>query len=326
MTNTPAFDVVLALLNSGQITHEQIDALRAAAPSRASRTHGEHFDHALHECPPASLSTYKTNFRRLSERFGDKALCEVSTAELEALANEIREQCIRDGGIGIGAQTSFVHGARFYYRIAVKDGVLDINPAAALVLPRKRRRVRRALTEVELTEIYQIVLETSQDALLDLMLLDFHRETAARRGGAVALRLADINLPRMSVLLREKGGHEREVPVSVALLERMMQTAARRGARRPGDAVFRYRNGDPLTRRRYNTIFKHVQQNLDWALRLGVTVHWFRHTTLSDVAAATGVRVAAAYAGHVERSVTDIYTVPTFEQLAEAHRLIFPDA
>jgi site-specific recombinase XerD len=81
----------------------------------------------------------------------------------------------------------------------------------------------------------------------------------------------------------------------------------------------------PLTRRRYNSLFERVQDALPWAARLGVSVHWLRHTTLTDISNAAGSRVAALYAGHEERSVTDVYTVPTFDDLRRAHDLVFPD-
>lgn len=320
--NSPASEFVRELVRSGQISVAELSDLSITAP-RTRRSHIEHFDRALEECPGASRSTYKTNFRRLSERFGEKPLDLVTTNELKDLGKAVFALSIRNGGIGIGAQSSFVHSARFYYRIAIADGVLRDNPAQGLELPRRRRRVRRALTEAELTAVYETVLDTSRDPTLDMLLLDFHRETGARRGGAVALRISDVNPARPSVLLREKGGHEREIPASLNLIRRMLATAERRGAKTPNDAVFRYRNGDALTRRRYNTVFGHVQRELEWARRLHVSIHWFRHTTLSDVAAASGIRVAAAFAGHEDRTVTDVYTTPTFEDLLRGHRMIF---
>ena len=78
-----------------------------------------------------------------------------------------------------------------------------------------------------------------------------------------------------------------------------------------------------MSRRRYNSIFDRVQRRLPWAANLGVSIHWLRHTTLTDVSNAAGPRIAAAYAGHLDRSVTDIYTTPSFEDLRAAHTLIF---
>ncbi len=322
MTTTGA-DLISALLRTGQITVSDLAILQSESQPTFSRSHLAHYERAIAECPRASLSSYKTNFRRLAERFADVGVDAVTTAELSVLGQQIHAKSVADGGIGIGAESSFIHSARFFYRVAITDGVLRDNPAANLKMPRARRRVRRALSESELHDIYRVVMETSQDPSLDILLLDFHRETAARRGGAVALRICDINLARRSVLLREKGGHEREAPASQDLLTRILTLAQRRNGTSGQDAAFRYRNGQGLTRRRYNTIFKHVQQHLPWAMRVGVSVHWFRHTTLSDISTVAGIRVAAAYAGHLDRTVTDIYTVPAFEELLAAHRQVF---
>lgn len=316
-------DLIRMLVESGHISAADLIDAQTVIDLVPHRSHTEHYERAIAECPAASLSTYKTNFRRLVERFGGQGLNEVTTEQLVVMGRDIFEGSIASGGIGLGAQSSFIHSARFFYRIAMEDGAVRSNPAAGVQLPRRRRRVRRALSERELRDVYDTVIETSQDVRLDILLLDFHRETAARRGGAIALRMCDINIDRSSVLLREKGGHEREVPASRELLRRMLELAARRGALDSIDSVFRYRNGSCLTRRRYNTIFKHVQQRVPWASRLGVSIHWFRHTTLSDIAAAAGIRVAAAYAGHLEQSVTDVYTVPTFEDLVVAHQRVF---
>ena len=108
-------------------------------------------------------------------------------------------------------------------------------------MPARRRRVRRALSSEELTEVYRIVGSTGNDPVLDLLILDFHRETAARMGGALQLRLCDINPSRGSVLLREKYGHEREVPASQQLLDRLLHLNAQRSTSHSAEAILRYR-------------------------------------------------------------------------------------
>lgn len=320
---TSAQELVQTLIDSGHLTLADIRVLNAPQVAIQERTHVEHLPRALAECLPSSLRTYRTTFRVLVREFGDVPLTAVTHRQLSELAREVFDKSVSKGGIGVGAQTGFIHGARFFYRVAVKDGLLLENPAMSLILPKKRRRVRRALTTDELTQIHDAVLATSRDLELDLMLLDFHRETAARQAGAIALRIMDININRPSVLLREKGGHEREVPISAMLAHRLLDHSRSRGGVTPEDSVFRYRKETPVTRRRYNTLFGRVQDVLPWAKRLGVSSHWYRHTTLSDIAAVAGVRVASAYAGHADRSVIDVYTVPTFEDLKAAHNAVF---
>ena len=120
-------------------------------------------------------------------------------------------------------------GLRLLLR-AVALEVIRTNPAAAMRTPPRNRRARRALEGWEMAEIAQCTGLHSADPELDLLLLSFHRETAARQGGALGLRIGDIRLDRPSVLLLEKGNKEREVPASTTLLRRMLSLASDRGA------------------------------------------------------------------------------------------------
>lgn len=319
--------ILRTLLNGGAITADDLRLvlLEPTATSNAEPTHSEFVRTVENVCPPASLRTYRTTFRRLVVEFGNIPVDLIQTTDLAVLGARLRDAVSVSGrGTGRGAEEGFIHGARMFYRVCVDHGHRRDNPGLALRIPRGAPRVRRALTTDELNALYSTVAQTSNDVDLDLLLLDFHRETAARRGGAIALRIRDLNHQRGSVLLREKGNTERETPCSREILERIITLWRLRTSVKDDDGAFRYRNGSPLTRRRYNTIFDKVQEHLDWAERLGVSAHWIRHTTLTDVSKATNGRIAAAYAGHVSSSTTDGYTVPTFEDLVASHDLVFP--
>ena len=58
---------------------------------------------------------------------------------------------------------------------------------------------------------------------------------------------------------------------------------------------------------------------------LGVSLHWIRYSTLTDIRMSSGERVASAYAGHGDQSggITGLYTRATFEELRAAHRHLF---
>jgi hypothetical protein len=89
--------------------------------------------------------------------------------------------------------------------------------------------------------------------------------------------------------------------------------------------IFHYRDGSRLTERRFDTIFQRLGQHLPWARALGVSLHWIRYTTLTDIRLVAGERVAAAYAGHNDDAggVTTIYTRATFDELQAAHHRLF---
>lgn len=302
---------------------------------RIARTLGESAVPTIGDFAPSATAlltgrtatTYRHHIERLVRELGDQRLDRVSTLELEQLAVDTRLDAVRlhDGRHGFGAQESFVNATRFVFACALKAGHLRENPAAGLQRPRRRRSVRRALSSEELQALFQAVLATSRDPELDILLLAFARETACRREGILNLRLRDLQTTP-SVLLYEKFDEEREIPVTAGLRAALL---AHHAARRDGgDAVFRYRNGSRLTDRRFDTLFQRVGRQLPWVHTLGVSLHWIRYSTLTDVRMLAGERVAAAYAGHGDSSggVTSIYTRATFAELQDVHRRLFGPA
>jgi integrase len=96
-----------------------------------------------------------------------------------------------------------------------------------------------------------------------------------------------------------------------------------RGAVEEESRVFRFDNGNPLTKKRYETLWKRVGANVRSAQVLGVSTHWLRHTTLTWVERNFGVAVARAYAGHAEptsnhQGVTHVYVKATLTEVATA--------
>ena len=271
-----------------------------------------------------TLETYRHHLDTLIAAIGSKHLDEISLLDLEQLAVRVRQTALdRQQSLhGFGAQESFVNATRFAFNCAVKAGHLRENPAARLERPRRRRSTRRALSGDELSAIFDATLHTSRDPELDLLILAFARETACRREGIINLTVDDLH-PAPSARLYEKFDERREVPLSIELDEALRTHAMKRGG--AAGSVFRYRNGDPVTDRRFDTLFQRIGDHLPWVRSLGISLHWIRYTTLTDVRIASGERVAAAYAGHSDDAggVTAIYTRATFDELQAAHHLLF---
>lgn len=156
---------------------------------------------------------------------------------------------------------------------------------------------------------------TSHDPDLDLLLVRFHLESGARREGALNLTLGRLDHRRATVWLDEKFDIEREQPVSPSLLAEIEAHARSRGATKPEDPVFRTARGVPISRRRYNTLFNHVQAALPWTDRTPVTAHVLRHTTATAVERIAGHAVAEAFLGHAP---TSVYTKARIEEVAAA--------
>jgi site-specific recombinase XerD len=199
--------------------------------------------------------------------WADRRLDEIVASEIEAMqrtaaATARPRRTSRQGRYA---------AARALYLRAIADGLIDPNasPAHQVSKPRRLPSNRRALTTRELTAINLAARCSGNDPILDALLLRFHTETAARRGGALAIQLDDLDPNQCLVRLTEKGGTSRWQPVSPSLASCLVEHAAARGA----DQLFRYRNGRPITSRRYDHLWRRLGQQLPWVSAQGVSTH-----------------------------------------------------
>jgi site-specific recombinase XerD len=293
-------------------------------------------------CPRKSLPTYRAGFERLIQRFGSFPLDGVQLTDLEKQRDDVREEVGRKrvadaiargkhlrsydpDAHGHGAAENYVRSVRFFFRVTVKEDLLSRSPAQELTAPPRPDAPERALTESELEDLRRIAETTGRDPELDLLILDFLRHTAARREGVLNLYLTHLHIEQQAVTLTEKRGRARTLPLSSAMLRRLLTFAKSRGATAPHDAVFRYSSGTPITRRRFNSLFDRLDRHCTWSDQLDVGAHWLRHTTLSDLAAASDQRVAGAYAGHRpgRRATIERYSHVEFDDLVDAYELLF---
>jgi integrase len=273
---------------------------------------------------PASCRTYGTYWARMAEVWGDWPLDMVVATDVEAL----QRSCIqtarqrRNGRGGRHAGENVISAARAFFTRAIADGLIPAgrSPAHQISKPRRLPSPRRALTATELAEINVVARTSGNDVVLDALLLRLHTETACRRGGALALRLMDLDVGRSLVRLREKGETLRWQPVTLDLATRLHQHATHRGAVLPADHLLRYRNGHPLTSRRYDQLWKRLGQRLPWVAAQCVSTHWLRHTTLTWVERNFGYGIARAYAGHTDSTgpATTTYIKADLQAVATA--------
>jgi integrase len=313
MTNSPSHSApvdiaaVLSLLSNPEVAAAVAAATAGPAQPAPIPTVADYLPTVQQAARSTISRTYTSYWRLLVEHLGHKRLDQVRTTDLRALANTARTGARkrRNSRGGVSAEENCVAAVRAFFRCAVEDGYLEVNPAAAVDKPRRLPSPRRALTAQEYAELDAVTRSGGDDPVLDTLLLRFHSETGARRGGALSLTLADLDESACQVRLHEKGGTSRWQPVSATLLAALTQHAAVRGATQPGDSVFRYRPrkgsnvGAPLTQRRYNTLTNRWQRALPWARTYGVSPHWLRHTAVTAAERISGsYGVARAFAGH----------------------------
>ncbi|WP_306215626.1 tyrosine-type recombinase/integrase [Actinoplanes sp. RD1] len=298
-------DLQLAQPQTAVTVNDYLPRVRAAASTSSNRTYGSYWN-------------------RMSAAWGERPVASIAATDVEAFqrrcARTSRQR--RNGRGGRQAGENAVAAARAFFSRAIADGLIatGASPAHQVAKPRRLPSPRRALTPDEITEINQVARSSGNDAVLDALLLRLHTETACRRGGALALRLMDLDTARGLVRLREKGETLRWQPVTLALAERLADHAASRGAVAPADGLLRYRDGRALTSRRYDHLWKRLGDRLPWVAAQSISTHWLRHTTLTWVERNFGYGIARAYAGHTDNTgpATTTYIKADLQAVATA--------
>lgn len=128
-------------------------------------------------------------------------------------------------------------------------------------------------------------------------------ETGLRRCEVAALRRDDVHGPAGSraLVICGKGGHERTIPITDELAERLLQSGS--------EYIFPNPWGGPLSPSRFGAILR-------TGLPPGFTPHTLRHRFGTVVYQATGdIRVAQELLGHASPVTTAIYTQVSGEAL-----------
>jgi integrase/recombinase XerC len=248
---------------------------------------------------------YGSYWNRVVEQWGTRCLDEPTPSEIRHLMTLVKADAVqrRNSRRGRSSQEHLVAAFRCLYKRAEDDGLINErdNPARKVAKPRRLPSTRRAVADTRLAEINQVAATTGDDPELDTLILRLRTETACRRGGALALRPADLDREQCLVLLREKGETVRWQPVSPTLMAGLVRHAEERHA--PADGrLLRYRDGRPVTYRRYDGLWVRIGRHLPWVRTQQISTHWLRHTTLTWVERNFGFAVAHAYAGHTNSS------------------------
>jgi len=271
-----------------------------------------------------SARVYGTYWKQILLRWGQRHLDEVTASDIQAMLEYIKTNALerRTSRGGRSAGETFIASIRCIYRHAEKDALIDerANPARKVTKPRRLPSNRRALPDARLEDVNRVASTTGNDPELDSLLIRLHLETAIRRGGALNLRLKDLDRSQCLIHVREKGGTDRWQPVSPTLMTHLLAHAEQRGATDPVGPLLRFASGRPLTKRRYDSLWERIRGHLSWADSQMVSTHWLRHTTLTWVERNFGFAIAHTYAGHTAESdnATATYVKASIEDIATA--------
>ncbi len=290
----------------------------------AAPTFAEYLPIVRKAAGPGANRTYGSYWDRIHDAYATRHLDEVVATDIEILMRETMANTVqrRNSRGGTSAGEHLLAAMRALYTHAIADGRVHprCNPAAVVAKPRRPANDRRALSNPELTQINHVAATTGDDPVLDTLILRIHHETACRRQAAILLQEDDLDEQWHLLRLREKNNAIRWQPISPTLTRALTEHRAHRGTGHPSPAsLLHYRNGDPLTTRRYDHLWERIGSELPWVAAQNISTHWIRHTTLTWVERHYGHAIARAYASHKSNDdTTSVYTKANLTEVATA--------
>ena len=281
-----------------------------------------------------TLKSYRRDLRRYLAFLGDRGVTDPATVD-EATVSAFR-MALREGDadhkpLSAGSAARTVGAVRGFHRLAVREGLTQVDPSASVKPPAPAKRLPKALPIGDVEAILAAAgAPGTALALRDRALLEVLYGTGARISEAVGLDVDDLDLGQGSVLLRGKGSKERMVPVGSyaseavsAYLVRARPTLS--GVGKGNAAMFLNARGGRLSRQSAWTVLVKAAE------RAGVTAevspHTLRHsfaTHLLDGGA--DVRVVQELLGHASVTTTQVYTLVTVDKLREVYSTAHPRA
>lgn len=309
------------------------DPATSTGLARAVRTYLDHL--AVERGLAANtLSSYRRDLRRYLEHLdahGIGTLDEVTEATVSDFLMRLREGDADHPPLGASSAARTVVAVRGFHKFAVRDGLAQTDPAAAVRPPSPAKRLPKALPLSDVEAILEAAGAPGTTlALRDRALLEVLYGTGARISEAVGLDVDDLDLEDGTVLLRGKGSKQRLVPVGSFAREAVTAYLVRGrpelvAAGRGTPAMFLNARGGRLSRQSAWAVLSRAVQ------RAGVTRHVSPHTMRHSFAThllegGADVRVVQELLGHASVTTTQVYTLVTVDNLREVFATAHPRA
>ena len=233
---------------------------------------------------------------------------------------------------------------RGFYRFAYGDGIIPVDVAAHIDLPRQPRLLPDTLTVEEVDRLLEAAGQAPPDgarptdadgvALRNRALLELLYAAGLRVSEALGLDREDISGKERTVRVIGKGDRERVVPVGDVALgwidrylawPRAAWLAEAGEPDGPGTPLFVTRRGSRLARQ---AAFRAVKDAAEAAgLHARVSPHTLRHSFATHLLEGDAdLRVVQELLGHASIATTQLYTHVTGERIREVYARAHPRA
>ncbi len=279
-----------------------------------------------------TLTSYRRDLRAFDAFLRNRSvpLVDARTADLADHIAHLRAQQKAPASI-----TRAAVAVRSMYRFLAEEGVIDVDPAADLEVPRVPAGLPKALSETEVGALIDSVSGDDALSLRDRAILEVLYGTGVRISELTGLSLHDLDLDGGLVRVLGKGSKERVVPVGRMAREALgvwlgpngrPRLEPDRWARRDdADALFLNQRGGRLRRQGAWAMVTARGDRVGLAGRL--SPHVLRHSCATHMLDhGADIRAVQELLGHASISTTQIYTMVSTERIWQVYADSHPRA
>jgi integrase/recombinase XerC len=229
-----------------------------------------------------------------------------------------------------------VSALRTFTRYLRREGLIDADPAALAVAPKREQKVPAHLSVDEMGQLLGTPDTSTPLGRRDRAILELFYASGIRLSELVALDLEDVDLSGRMVRVMGKGRKERIVPFNTSTEKSLRKWYAdrallaqgekrKRRSTESGTPLFVNARGGRLTGRSVQRLVGRYVSSC--STRFGISPHALRHSFATHLLqAGADLRAIQELLGHVRLSTTQRYTHVNVAQLLDVYRKAHPRA
>jgi integrase/recombinase XerD len=216
---------------------------------------------------------------------------------------------------------------RAFYRFCENEHLLPASAAENLSLPRRWKRLPKALSDAEIRKLLTPITPETPSSLNDHAVLELAYASGLRLAELRHLRLEQLHLDAGFINVIGKGNKERVVPVgrkAVEAIQRYLEVGRPKLVNKRSPAnVFLSRRGTPFAA---VTLWLRIKRRARLAgIARNITPHMLRHSFATHLLEhGADLRVIQELLGHASIATTEVYTHVAGHRLREVHRKFHP--
>lgn len=264
-----------------------------------------------------TIQAYRIDLRQFTEYIATDTESNIITASSSQIRSWIAS--LAESGDNPATLRRKLQSLKSYYKYLLKSGTIIISPAAAIPMPRLRRRLPQFAKEGDMERMLADSYadpDITDTAYRDTLLVELLYSLGLRRAELLALSDCDIDHIRMEARITGKGNKTRIVPLPAPLLRHIRQWQTLRDNLWEDLPQPRPLASTPRGRMSATTLGTIVKERLQNVAATRKSPHTLRHTCATSMLnAGADITNIKELLGHASLAATQIYTHVSFADM-----------